>query len=160
MAKSVQSFRMDQVHRDLVAAVVRQVDAGRSADIARALDETPVGPFRSADAALTFLRDRLVAMLKPTEIWLFGSRARGDNMPDADFDLLVVLPDGRSPNAYNYAAAAEPVVACGVPFDIVPCAVGDFDAVASDSETLIGKVKREGRRLYAAPARRRAASMG
>jgi predicted nucleotidyltransferase len=33
-------------------------------------------------------------MLHPEEIWLFGSRARGDHRPDSDWDLLVVLPDG------------------------------------------------------------------
>lgn len=155
MAKSVQSFRMDPVHRDLVGAVVRHIEAGGTADIEQALHGRPVGPFRNADAALTFLRGRLVAMLKPAEVWLFGSRARGDNASDADFDLLVVLPDGRDARAYSYAAVAEPIVACGLPFDVVPCAVGEFDAIGSDSDTLVGTVKREGRRLYAAPARRR-----
>jgi hypothetical protein len=32
------------------------------------------------------------------EIWLFGSRARGDNRPDSDIDLAIVLmpPSGKS----------------------------------------------------------------
>jgi len=155
MAKRVQSFRMDPEHRDLVGAVVRHIESGGRADIEQALDGPPLGPFRNADAALTFMRDRLVAMLKPAEIWLFGSRARGDHMPDADLDLLVVLPDEREAGAYSYAAVADPVVACGLPFDIVPCSAGEFDATGTADDTLIGTVKREARRLYASPARRR-----
>lgn len=155
MARSVRSFRMDPSYRDLVGAVVRHIEAGGAADIERALDGPPVGPFRNADAALSFLRDRLVAMLKPAEIWLFGSRARGDHAPDADFDLLVVLPDGRDSHAYTHVHVAEPVVACGVPYDIVPCSAGEFDATETADDMLIGTVKREGRCIYAAPARRR-----
>ena len=32
-------------------------------------------------------------------IYLFGSRARGDDGPDSDYDLLVVVPDGVAPEA-------------------------------------------------------------
>ena len=35
--------------------------------------------------------DRIVDVLGPADIWLFGSRARGDHRPDSDWDLLVVL---------------------------------------------------------------------
>lgn len=31
--------------------------------------------------------------LHAEEIWLFGSRARGDHREDSDWDLLAVLPD-------------------------------------------------------------------
>jgi uncharacterized protein len=27
------------------------------------------------------------------QVWLFGSRARGDNRPESDWDLLAILPD-------------------------------------------------------------------
>ena len=37
---------------------------------------------------LTTLRADLGQSLK--EVWLFGSRARGDALPDSDFDILVV----------------------------------------------------------------------
>ena len=52
-----------------------------------------VGPFRDESAAIAFLRDQLVAILKPRAIWLFG-RARSDAREDSHFDLLVVPPDG------------------------------------------------------------------
>jgi predicted nucleotidyltransferase len=39
---------------------------------------------------------RLVELCKTemstSEVWLFGSRARGDNSPQSDFDILAVVP--------------------------------------------------------------------
>lgn len=37
--------------------------------------------------------DRIVEVLDPDEVWLFGSRARQTHGPDSDWDLLAVLPD-------------------------------------------------------------------
>jgi HEPN domain-containing protein/predicted nucleotidyltransferase len=37
------------------------------------------------------LINRLVSACEPAQILLFGSRARGDERPDSDYDLLVVL---------------------------------------------------------------------
>lgn len=43
--------------------------------------------------------DTLLEALRPEEIWLFGSRARGTHGPDSDWDLLVVIPDDDDPDA-------------------------------------------------------------
>jgi predicted nucleotidyltransferase len=37
--------------------------------------------------------DRILEVLQPEEVWLFGSRARETHRPDSDWDLLAVLPD-------------------------------------------------------------------
>src|SRR5215510_4951471 len=37
--------------------------------------------------------DRIVEVLDPEEVWLFGSRARETHGPDSDWDLMAVLPD-------------------------------------------------------------------
>jgi predicted nucleotidyltransferase len=37
--------------------------------------------------------ERIVEVLHPEEIWLFGSRARGTHHPESDWDLMAVLPD-------------------------------------------------------------------
>jgi predicted nucleotidyltransferase len=44
---------------------------------------------REIGSLIATMRD----ILHPVEIWLFGSRARGDSRPDSDWDLLAVLPD-------------------------------------------------------------------
>lgn len=36
---------------------------------------------------------RIVDVLHPVQVWLFGSRARGQARPDSDWDFLAVLPD-------------------------------------------------------------------
>lgn len=36
----------------------------------------------------------IVEYADPLEVVLFGSTARGEDRPDSDFDLLVVMPDG------------------------------------------------------------------
>jgi predicted nucleotidyltransferase len=36
---------------------------------------------------------RIVEVLHPAQIWLFGSRARGEARPDSDWDLMAILPD-------------------------------------------------------------------
>jgi uncharacterized protein len=36
---------------------------------------------------------RIVQVLHPVQVWLFGSRARGDARVDSDWDFLAVLPD-------------------------------------------------------------------
>jgi predicted nucleotidyltransferase len=36
---------------------------------------------------------RIVEVLHPVQVWLFGSRARGEARVDSDWDFLAVLPD-------------------------------------------------------------------
>ncbi len=48
--------------------------------------------FHIEDPALDRLLARVVEVMNPLEVWLFGSRAEGRARPDSDYDLLVVLP--------------------------------------------------------------------
>ncbi len=36
---------------------------------------------------------RILIGMKADEVWVFGSRARGDFHSDSDLDLLVLIPD-------------------------------------------------------------------
>lgn len=160
MALPVQSIRARPEHRDVLQTVADLLRHGREHEVRRLLDDAAarsVGPFRDEAAALAFLRDRLVAALRPRMIWLFGSRARGDARSDSDFDLLVVLPDGRAEAAYSPRAVAEPLVACGLPFDVVPCAWRDFVRDREAAGSLVHRVVTEGRLLYQDRALRREA---
>jgi predicted nucleotidyltransferase len=42
---------------------------------------------------LPHMVERIVEVLHPVQVWLFGSRARGEARPDSDWDFLAVLPD-------------------------------------------------------------------
>ena len=151
MALPVQSIRAAPEHRDILQSVADLLRQGREREVRDLLADASarsVGPFRDEGSALAFLRDRLVASLRPRMIWLFGSRARGDGRADSDFDLLVVLPDGLPPAAYSHKAVAVPLVACGLAFDVVPCAWSDFEADRDIPDSLVHRAVSEGRLLY------------
>lgn len=151
MALPVQSIRAAAEHRDVLQAVADLLRQGREQELRSLLADAstrPIGPFRNEEAAISFLRDRLVAALRPKMIWLFGSRARGDHRADSDFDLLVVLPDGLPAPAYSHKTVATPVVACGLPFDVVPCSWSDFLVDRDIPDSLVHRAVSEGRLLY------------
>jgi len=157
MSTPVMSLRVDRSLRDTVRAVARALkrDPGLAARLTDLLDgrgdgdaRRSVGPFVDESAALGFLVGRLVAELRPEEIWLFGSRARGDARRDSDFDLLVVFPDTIGREAYDYFRARAPVSSCGLAVDIVPCRKGDLDADRSSPGTIVDAAWREGRLVY------------
>lgn len=160
MSLPVQSVRANPEHRDILQAVAELLRRGGEGAIRRWLAEgggEPCGPFRSEAAALGFIRDRLVASLHPRMVWLFGSRARGDARPDSDFDILVVLPDDLPERAYGHEAVAEPLVASGLAYDVVPARWSEFLTAREQPGTLAHKAVREGRLLYQDPALRRKA---
>ena len=151
MALPVQSIRAAPEHRDVLQAVADLLRQGREQEVRHLLADSSarsVGPFRDESAALAFLRDRLVASLRPRMVWLFGSRARGDGLPDSDFDLLAVLPDGLPELAYSHRSVAAPLVACGLPVDVVPCAWEDFLTDRDIPGSLVNRAITEGRLLY------------
>jgi len=79
---------------------------------------------------------RVLARWQPFQIWLFGSRARGDAQPSSDWDLLVVLPD-ETPDA-----ELDPLVGwnlqkgSGVRADVLACRKSDFLEDKSTPNTL------------------------
>jgi hypothetical protein len=151
MPLPVLSIRARPEHRPLLQAVADLLRQGREDAVRRWVKEPavdPVGPFRSEEAALGFLVDRLVAALRPRAVWLFGSRARNDHRPDSDFDLLVVLPDGLEPAAYAPSTAAAPLVACGLPFDVAACSWSIFEAQRRMPGSFVARITAEGRPLY------------
>lgn len=153
MPTPVTSVRVAPENRDVLKRVVGLINAGRADQLRRLLadlDQPPLGPFRSAEEALHDTVCRLIAQLHPDEIWLFGSRARGDHRPDSDIDLMVVLPDGLEPAAYTLKAANRPLLGGGVPVDVLPVARSAFDDDPEALGGLVGTVKAEGRQLYRA----------
>jgi predicted nucleotidyltransferase len=151
MALPVQSIRARPEHRDILQTVADLLREGREPVVRKLLGDVrarPVGPFKDEAAALAFLRDRLVLALKPLAIWQFGSRARGDAEADSDFDLLVVLPDGLSAEAYSARRAAEPVGGCGLGYDIVPCSLSEFRKDRAVPGSLVHNAVSEGRAIY------------
>lgn len=75
--------------------------------------------------SISGLLDLIKKSVHPTEVWLFGSRARGEAKPTSDWDLLVVVPDG-DPAAQDPMAGWQLHKKAQVPADIVVCPATEF----------------------------------
>jgi predicted nucleotidyltransferase len=151
MALPVQSIRARPEHRETLQRVANLLREGSEPALRKIMDrveEQPIGPFINEDAAIGFLRDRLVATLRPKAIWLFGSRATGRATPNSDIDLLVVLPDDLDEDAYSYHRVSEPAAASGLPYDIIPCAWSTFERDKVIAGSLVERATSEGRLIY------------
>ena len=100
-------------------------------------------------SSISRLIELAIDELDPLEIWLFGSRAKGLERPDSDWDLLLVIPDDRADAiesdihlAYRLRRATE------ADADVVACSATDFRLDADVPNTLGYEVARTGRRVY------------
>jgi predicted nucleotidyltransferase len=93
---------------------------------------------------------RLRDAYAPDRIYLFGSKARGDDGPDSDYDLLIVVPDSVAPEARASKIGCRALRGTGIAADVVVCTHGYFEARVHLQASLPGIVLREGRVLHAA----------
>lgn len=91
---------------------------------------------------------RIVASWAPTQIWLFGSRARGNATPESDWDLLVVVPETVDESQLDPVAAWRLGKDSGVRADIVPCRAVDFDEDRRTPNTLAFEAATRGQLVY------------
>lgn len=156
MATPLWSYRVPLEDRALLKRIADalKTDPTLAPRLEAALDEraqpaeTTIGAFKSEQAALDFIRDRLVFSVRPESVWLFGSRARGGARPDSDFDVLVVLPDELGDKASDYRYVLEPLLGSGLPCDVVPCSLADFERAKDVPGTIAYEAFHSGRQLY------------
>lgn len=96
----------------------------------------------------TGVLERIVEVLAPARIWLFGSRARGTANADSDWDLLVVLPDDSKASLEDREAWAALRDVRRRRVDLHTIAQSDFDANLSVSGTLAQIAASEGVVVY------------
>lgn len=85
--------------------------------------------------------------LAPVELWLFGSRARGDARADSDWDLLVVVPDAAPPTVTEPMLAWELARMADVPITLLVTRRSDLAAIWNLPNTIGYDLAREGVRL-------------
>ena len=104
-----------------------------------AIDLAPIAP----------ILDRVIERWHPVQVWLFGSRARGDSGLDSDWDLLAVVQDCPEPADFD-----DPMVVWqvrrqpNVPSDLVVYRASDFEADRAVPNTLAYAAKLEGVLVY------------
>jgi uncharacterized protein len=92
---------------------------------------------------------RILGVVRPVRIILFGSAARGDMRPDSDLDVLVVIGEGESPKEVEDALYMA-MLGFGVPVDFVVATEETLREWGNLWATVYYPALREGRTLYAA----------
>ena len=95
------------------------------------------------------LVERVVALVNPLKIILFGSAARGEMGPDSDLDVLIVMPEGvhrRKTAQYLY----REIRGLGVPFDILVTTPESLEKHKDNIGLIYDTILEEGREIYVA----------
>lgn len=90
---------------------------------------------------------RIETQYHPEQVWLFGSRARGDAGPWSDWDLFVVVPDDTRDDQLDLLFLWQLKRGCGVPADLIACRASEFRAACDTVNTLSYVVATEGVRI-------------
>lgn len=104
-----------------------------------------------SDETLTEIVQTIVEEIDPEQIYLFGSRARGDERPDSDVDLLIVDRKPFGPEHSRFREINQIYQALSsfrVPKDIVLYSSDEFAKWRTSINHVIGKCFREGKLLY------------
>jgi len=107
------------------------------------------GVVTTAEVPAQFIR-RIVEVLAPEEIWLFGSRARGTHHPESDWDLLVVLPNTATEQQLDLESVWRSLRDLRLQrVEVLPVTQRDFEEGKHYLGTLSQIVAVEGTRVYA-----------
>jgi predicted nucleotidyltransferase len=91
---------------------------------------------------------RLVMELRPTSVYLFGSRARGTATPGSDFDFFIVVPANDERPLRRAQRANRALRGLDISKDIVVTTSDRFDRFKRLESSLEHEVATEGRLLY------------
>lgn len=94
------------------------------------------------------LLERIRAVYDPRQLWLFGSRARGDAREDSDWDLLAVVDDATPDRMFDPEVMWRLLELERYPADVVVLPRREFLEDVDTPNTLAYPIKREGRLLY------------
>jgi predicted nucleotidyltransferase len=121
--------------------------------------ETPTGERTSAATAvpprshsidlspIAALLLRIENRYHPEQVWLFGSRARGDARPWSDWDVFVVVPDDTPDEHLELPFVWRLTRGAGVPVDVIACRASEFRDACDTVNTLSYVVATEGVRI-------------
>lgn len=113
-----------------------------------ATEAAPVTTRHVDVAAIRLLLDRIVARWNPQQVWLFGSRARGDSTPDSDWDLFVVVDDSAADDDLDPGVGRRLRRECGVRADVIPWRASEFAEFRRTPNTLAYSVAKDGVLLH------------
>ena len=95
------------------------------------------------------VKNRLVKVYDPLEIYLFGSYAWGNPTEDSDLDLLIVIEKSDEKRYKRSVRGYISLAGLSVPNDIIVYTSEEFDKLSKDITRLSYKIKNEGEVIYA-----------
>lgn len=104
---------------------------------------------QSNSEAIEQLVRRIIEIVQPLRIILFGSAAHGEMGPNSDIDLLVVMPEGVHRRRTAQLLYRQ-IRGLGVPFDILVATPNDLERHKDNIGLIYQSILREGREVYAA----------
>ena len=102
------------------------------------------------DPILAEILRRLVEAYQPYQVYLFGSKARGEGGPDSDYDLMVVVPDDSPPEKRRSRLAYERLWGTGAAADVLVWTRSAFERRLHLKASLPCVIAAEGKLLHAA----------
>jgi predicted nucleotidyltransferase len=104
----------------------------------------------AVDLTLQELVRRLVEAYQPQRIYLFGSKARGDEEPDSDYDLLLIVADDAPAEHQRSRLAYQVLRGTGIAADVLVWTRSRFDKRSRVVASFPATVLREGKLIHAA----------
>ena len=101
------------------------------------------------DEQLQEIVRRIVEVVKPLRIILFGSIARGEAGPESDIDVLIVVRDGRH-RFDTMQAIYRQLRGLRIAVDVVVATESDVREYGNSPVLIYREALRDGRELYAA----------
>ncbi len=95
------------------------------------------------------VRDRLVDVYDPLEVYLFGSYAWGSPTDESDLDMLVVVEKSDEKSYKRSIPASKAMLDLMISKDIVVYTKDEFERLRKDKTSLCFKISNEGKKIYA-----------
>jgi predicted nucleotidyltransferase len=102
------------------------------------------------DPILKNIVDKLVSTFQPDRIYLFGSKAKGEDTAHSDYDLMVVVNSSNQPSYKRSQLAYQSLIRIGTAVDVLVWTKSAFDSRLHLKASFPSTIVREGRLLYAA----------
>lgn len=91
---------------------------------------------------------RIETKYHPDQVWLFGSRARGEARESSDWDILIVVPDDVEEDELDVVKLWELQRDSGVQADVVACHTSEFVLARHTTNTLAYEAAHAGVRIH------------
>ncbi|MEK6773208.1 MAG: nucleotidyltransferase domain-containing protein [Bdellovibrionota bacterium] len=101
----------------------------------------------TSDAKLTEIVKKLTDRFKPKKVYLFGSRAKGTERPNSDYDLFLIVEKSDLPMARRMAEAEKTLWGLWSPIDVFIYTEEEFEEWKNELNTVANTVFSEGREL-------------